>query len=59
MSKNYTVFFILLFSFSIMGGYALKNSVEYAVTAGYGFGMVFMLAAVYFQTKKSVEKKNS
>jgi hypothetical protein len=40
-----------------MCGYALNGLLEYSVTIGYGIGIVFLLTAVYFQSKRKQERK--
>jgi hypothetical protein len=55
---NYLIFFLLLFCSSIMGGYALKDAFEFSVTIGYGLGILFLLAAVYFQSKRKEEENH-
>ncbi|WP_246141019.1 hypothetical protein [Bacillus marasmi] len=53
MKKNYTVFFLFLFSASIAGGMALKDIFEYSMIVGVGLASVFLLAAAFSLGKKN------
>lgn len=51
MKRNYTLMFLMFFVASIMGGFALKNTFDYSMIVGYGFGTVFLLCSVIFAVK--------
>lgn len=53
MKKNYTVFFLLLFSASISGGMELKDYFDYSMIIGVGLAMIFLFASVYSLGKKN------
>ncbi|MFF3022848.1 hypothetical protein ACFVRR_09305 [Gottfriedia sp. NPDC057948] len=53
MKKNYTVFFLLLFTASISGGMALKDYFDYSMIIGVGLAMIFLFASVYSLGKKN------
>ncbi|WP_147533269.1 hypothetical protein [Bacillus marasmi] len=57
MKKNYTVFFLFLFSASIAGGMALKNILEYSMIIGVGLASVFLLAAAFSLGKKNRDNR--
>jgi hypothetical protein len=50
--KNWTVVFLCLFSASIAGGMALNPIIDYAMLAGTGLGIIFLLTAAFFQGGK-------
>lgn len=56
MKRNYTVFFLLLFSSTILAGLALKDVLEYSMIVGYGLGVLFLLCAAFFAGKRYYNK---
>jgi hypothetical protein len=41
-----------------MGGYGLKDAFKFSVTIGYGIGILFLFAAVYYQSKRKQDQNN-
>jgi hypothetical protein len=54
LKNKFTVLFLFLFVASIVGGMALRNTLNYSMIIGVGLALIFLLATAF-----SLKKKNS